>query len=151
MCAILPVFLNLCNHFFVRRRNTSSLATQIVDSKEWSVRQYAVPFSSGLALFACLIIRTFQLVFSAGTVFFSHDKSGGTVFQLVCSAKRTGPCRHNTKIIFCPRNLKHWLVDGSTSTELWSRAGNKDDPTHISFCCKSHSTTWKFSNVKLLT
>jgi hypothetical protein len=28
-----------------------------------------------LALFIRLIIRTFHLVFSAGTVFFSHDKS----------------------------------------------------------------------------
>ena len=32
------------------------------------------------ALFASLIIRLFQLVFSAGTVFFSHNKSVGTVF-----------------------------------------------------------------------
>ena len=67
------------------------MATQIVDSKEWSVRQYAVAFSSVLAMFACLIIRTFQLVFSAGTVFFSHNKSIETVFRLVFSAKRTGP------------------------------------------------------------
>ena len=35
-----------------------------------------------IALFACLIIRTFQLVFSARTVLFSHNKSAGTVFQL---------------------------------------------------------------------
>ena len=41
------------------------------------------------ALFACFIIRTFQLVFSAGTVFSSHSKSAGTVFRLVLSAKRT--------------------------------------------------------------
>ena len=32
------------------------------------------------ALFACLIIRTFWLVFSAGTVFFSHNKLVVTVF-----------------------------------------------------------------------
>ncbi|XP_066383269.1 calmodulin-binding protein 60 D-like isoform X3 [Miscanthus floridulus] len=36
-----------------------------------------------LALFACLMIRTFQLIFSARTVFFSHNKSVGTVLQLV--------------------------------------------------------------------
>jgi hypothetical protein len=30
------------------------------------------------AMFACLAIRTFQLVFSAGTVFFSHNKSAST-------------------------------------------------------------------------
>ena len=42
-------------------------------------------------MFASLIIRTFQLLFSARTVFFSHNKSIGTVFQLVFSAKRTEP------------------------------------------------------------
>ena len=42
-------------------------------------------------LFAYLIIRTFQLVFLAETVFFSHNKSTRTVFRLVFSAKRTGP------------------------------------------------------------
>jgi len=39
-------------------------------------------------MFASLIIRLFQLVFSAGIVFFSHNKSAGTVFRLVFSAKR---------------------------------------------------------------
>jgi len=47
-----------------------------------------------VALFASFIIRLFQFVFSAGTVFFSHNKSAGTIFQVVFSAKRTGPvCR----------------------------------------------------------
>ena len=36
-----------------------------------------------MALFVFLIIRTFQLVFSARTVFFSHNKSTETVFWLV--------------------------------------------------------------------
>jgi len=49
-----------------------------------------MPISAGMALFASLIIRTFQLIFSAETVFFSHNKSAGTVFRLVFSAKRTG-------------------------------------------------------------
>ena len=39
-----------------------------------------------MALFAYFIIRTFQLVFSAETVFFSHNNSVGTVFS-VNSAK----------------------------------------------------------------
>ena len=43
------------------------------------------------ALFACLIIRTFRLIFSARTVFFSHNKSVEAVFQFVFSAKQTGP------------------------------------------------------------
>jgi hypothetical protein len=33
------------------------------------------------ALFIQLIIRTFQLVFSVGTVFFPHNKSANDVFQ----------------------------------------------------------------------
>jgi len=44
-----------------------------------------------MALFAYLIIRLFQLVFSVGTVFFSHNKLAGTVFRFVFSAKRTDP------------------------------------------------------------
>jgi len=41
--------------------------------------------------FSRAMFRTFQLVISAGTVFFSHNKSTGTVFWLVFSAKRMGP------------------------------------------------------------
>ena len=54
---------------------------------------YILPAFKIMALFAFLIIRTFQLIFSAGIVFFSHNKSVGTVFRLVFSAKRTGPIR----------------------------------------------------------
>ena len=42
------------------------------------------------AMFASLIIRTFQLVFSVRTVFFSHNKSARIVFWLVFSAKQKG-------------------------------------------------------------
>ena len=42
-------------------------------------------------MFASIVICLFQLVFSAETIFFSHNKSVGTVFRLVFSAKRTGP------------------------------------------------------------
>ena len=51
---------------------------------------------NGLDLFACLTIRSFQLIFLAGTMFLSHDKSAGTVFRFVFSAKRTGPCGNST-------------------------------------------------------
>ena len=44
-----------------------------------------------IVLFASVIIRLFQLVFSVRTMFFSHNKSVRTVFQLVFSAKRTVP------------------------------------------------------------
>jgi hypothetical protein len=47
--------------------------------------------SRDLALFIWLIIRLIQLVFSAGTVFFSHKKSANNVFQLAYNSSRTGP------------------------------------------------------------
>jgi len=37
--------------------------------------------SGHMVMFACLIIRTFQLVFLAGIVFFSHDKSAACFFS----------------------------------------------------------------------
>jgi hypothetical protein len=37
------------------------------------------------------IIRTFQLVFLAKTVFFSHNKSANSTFSHSFSAKQTGP------------------------------------------------------------
>jgi hypothetical protein len=42
-------------------------------------------------LFIRLIIRLFQLVFSAGTVFFSHNKSANSVFQPAYQHSRTAP------------------------------------------------------------
>jgi hypothetical protein len=44
-----------------------------------------------VALFACLIIRTFQLVFSIGTVFFCHNKSANITFSYGFSVKQAGP------------------------------------------------------------
>ena len=49
------------------------------------------------AMFVSFIIRLFQLIFSAGTVFFSHNKSAGTVFRLVFPAKGTGPLGEQLK------------------------------------------------------
>jgi hypothetical protein len=42
-------------------------------------------------LFIWLIIRLIQLVFSAGTVFFSHEKSANSVFQPAYNSSRTAP------------------------------------------------------------
>jgi hypothetical protein len=42
-------------------------------------------------LFIWLIICTFQLVFSAGIVFFSHNKLANSVFQPAYQRSRTGP------------------------------------------------------------
>jgi hypothetical protein len=44
-----------------------------------------------VALFIWLIIRLIQLVFSAGTVFFSHKKSANSVFQPAYNFSRTAP------------------------------------------------------------
>jgi len=46
-------------------------------------------------LFAYLIIRLFQLVFSARTVFFSHNKSAGTVFWLDIKFVHVGLYNHS--------------------------------------------------------
>jgi hypothetical protein len=52
---------------------------------------FSTPQSLTLSLFIRLIIRLFQLVFSAGTVFFSHNKSANSVFQPAYQPNRTGP------------------------------------------------------------
>jgi hypothetical protein len=44
-----------------------------------------------MALFIWLIIRFIQLVFSAGTVFFSHKKSVNSIFQPAYNSSRTAP------------------------------------------------------------
>jgi hypothetical protein len=50
-----------------------------------------IQFSVSMALFTWLIIRLIQFFFSAGTVFFSHKKSGNSVFQPAYNSSRTGP------------------------------------------------------------
>jgi hypothetical protein len=42
-------------------------------------------------MFIWLIIRLIQLVFSAGIVFFSHEKSANSVFQPAYNSSRTAP------------------------------------------------------------
>jgi hypothetical protein len=49
-----------------------------------------VRFPNNQTLFIRLIIRTFQLVFSAGTVFFSRNKPTNNVFQPAYQHSRTG-------------------------------------------------------------
>jgi hypothetical protein len=44
---------------------------------------------SVVALFVCLVICTFYLVFLAGTIFFSHNKSAHSTFSHDFLAKRT--------------------------------------------------------------
>jgi hypothetical protein len=49
-----------------------------------------------MTLFIWLIIRIIQLIFSAGTVFFSHKKSANNVFQPAYNSSRTGPKAYNS-------------------------------------------------------
>jgi hypothetical protein len=48
-----------------------------------------------MALFIRLIIYLFQLIFSAGTIFFSHNKSANCVFQPTYQHSRTAPISPN--------------------------------------------------------
>jgi hypothetical protein len=50
-----------------------------------------------MTLFIQLIIHTFQLVFSAETVFFSHNKSTNSVFQPAYQHSRTRPMSERKK------------------------------------------------------
>jgi hypothetical protein len=52
------------------------------------VQYFVVTHSCSMTLFIWLIIRLIQLVFSAGTVFFSHKKSANSVFQPAYNSSR---------------------------------------------------------------
>jgi hypothetical protein len=72
-----------------------------------------------MALFIWLIIRLIQLVFSAGTVFFSHKKSANSVFQPAYNSSRTTP------ILALPTALhgsewmdQHWNLVCSTQQRM---------------------------------
>jgi hypothetical protein len=67
------------------------------------------------ALFACLIIHTFQFIFSVGIVFFSHNKSANSTLSHGFSAKRTGPMSNHPVPAFQSLTWKggkyiSWLV-----------------------------------------
>jgi hypothetical protein len=49
------------------------------------------------ALFIRLIIRLFQLVFSAGIIFFFHNKSANSVFQPAYQHSQTGSCSFSSE------------------------------------------------------
>jgi hypothetical protein len=59
----------------------------------WLTALTITPSVPNNALFIWLIIRLIQLVFSAGTIFFSHKKSANSVFQPAYNSSRTGPMR----------------------------------------------------------
>jgi hypothetical protein len=63
-------------------------------SKYWrwfSPGQEVNLFCATKSLFTRLIIRLFQLIFSAETIFFSHNKLANSVFQPAYQPSRTGP------------------------------------------------------------
>jgi hypothetical protein len=68
------------------------------------------------ALFIRLIIHTFQLVFSARTVFFSHNKSANSVFQPAYQHSRTEPC-------FSLCSGKHEKHQERNIKDMWDEAG----------------------------
>jgi hypothetical protein len=106
-----------------------------------------------VVLFACLIIRTFQLVFfSAGTMFFSHSKSTNSTFSHDFSTKRTcsvthpfGPA-HQPGLahlagsnIYCACSLHRrvpprteYLPVKNTDRGTLGRAISRKDPSHQS-------------------
>jgi hypothetical protein len=58
-------------------------------SEEWRTMRIAEYYGKSETLIIQLIIRLFQLVFSAKTVFFSHNKSANSVFQPAYQHSRT--------------------------------------------------------------
>jgi hypothetical protein len=66
-----------------------------------------------IALFACLIIRIFQLVFSTRIVFFSHNESANCTFNHDFSAKRTD----SLSMAFQRSERAHYLYNPSF---IWS-------------------------------
>jgi hypothetical protein len=77
----LPFFEKKC--FFANHQSTGSAGQH-----NMSVSMFR---NQTMALFIWLIIRLIQLVFSVGTVFFSHKKSVNSVFQPAYNSSRTGP------------------------------------------------------------
>ena len=61
----------------------ASLVKEAVEGGEYRLAAMGGIVTEIKAPFASLIIHFFQLVFLAGTMFFSHKKSAGTVFRLV--------------------------------------------------------------------
>jgi hypothetical protein len=59
-----------------------------------------------LSLFTRLIIRLFQLVFSAGIIFFSHNESANSIFQPAYQTNRTGPMTHVSVLLWDLQELK---------------------------------------------
>jgi hypothetical protein len=53
-----------------------------------------------VAPFIWLIIHLIQLVFSAGTIFFSHKKSANSVFQQAYNSSLTAPAYASLRV-FC--------------------------------------------------
>ena len=103
-----------------------------------------------MALFAYLIIRLFQLVFSARTVFFSHNKSTETVFRLIFSAKRTGPY---VLVLLISSSGLSWLlawkmlvllIKGYESIFLWL-AWCHHGSLHIWYCDETRYTDISFT------
>jgi hypothetical protein len=85
-----------------------------------------------MAMFSRLIIRTFQLVFSARTVFFSHINQPEQCFSLFFQHKRTGPYWALGPF---PIPLPISFSDSYTSILRWAHL-KPPDLLKLHFCCR---------------
>jgi hypothetical protein len=67
-------------------------AEQLMKEGRWTEETATV-------LFIRLIIRLFQLIFSAATIFFSHNKSANSVFQPAYQHSRTAPTTERSYLL----------------------------------------------------
>ena len=111
-----------------RDSHPALLAVQGTSSLQCGEQEENLPLTSS-ALFAYLIIRLFQLVFLVGTIFFSHNKSTGTIFRLVFSAKLTGPKSFHFSALQFGTPLHAW--PNRWHVRDWK---NKGKHVHCLFC-----------------
>jgi hypothetical protein len=78
------------------------------------------------SLFTWLIIRLFQLVFSARTVFFSHDKSVNSVFQPAYQPSRTGPASASKRHVCLLEHMPCPSLLPSPPNRAFSKTANAD-------------------------
>ena len=83
-------------HTLKRMNSKTTFSVEAIRMLAWPWPAHACPLIHPSVCLEALegpirFFYNFQLVFSARTVFFSHNKSAGIMFRFVFSAKRTGP------------------------------------------------------------
>jgi hypothetical protein len=72
-----------------------------------------------MALFIRLIIRTFQLIFLAGTIFFSHNKSANSVFSRLISTAERGLYASNLSSCDTIQISNLWILNLCMHLDQW--------------------------------